>query len=76
LHEAIDSINAGKNINADVNAVGAYGTNDTIDFNIPGAGVHTILEDTLPTVTKPVTIDGYSQPGGDQRSRPLQVHVR
>ena len=37
---------------------------DTIDFNIPGAGVHTIqplLE--LPEITHPVVIDGYSQPG-------------
>lgn len=37
---------------------------DTIDFNIPGAGVHSIpLASTLPTVTDPVVIDGYSQTG-------------
>src|ERR1039458_7256017 len=37
---------------------------DTIDFNIPGAGVHTIAPlMQLPTITNPVTIDGYSQPG-------------
>jgi CSLREA domain-containing protein len=37
---------------------------DTIDFNIPGVGVHTITPATaLPTITDPVTIDGYSQPG-------------
>jgi hypothetical protein len=37
---------------------------DTIAFNIPGAGVHTISPTTaLPTITDPVTIDGYTQPG-------------
>lgn len=63
LDEAIASINAGANINGDVVAVGPYGTNDTIDFNIPGSGVRTIANDQLPTITKPLTIDGYSQPG-------------
>jgi hypothetical protein len=37
---------------------------DTITFNIPGSGVHTInLSASLPTITDPVTIDGYTQPG-------------
>lgn len=37
---------------------------DTIVFNISGAGVHTISPlSQLPTVTDPVKIDGYSQPG-------------
>ena len=37
---------------------------DTISFNIPGAGVQTISPLTpLPTITNPVTIDGYTQPG-------------
>ena len=37
---------------------------DTIDFAIPGTGVHTIapLSD-LPAITAPFTIDGYSQSG-------------
>jgi CSLREA domain-containing protein/uncharacterized repeat protein (TIGR01451 family) len=35
---------------------------DTISFSIPGAGPHTITPATqLPTVTGPVTIDGYTQ---------------
>ena len=39
------------------------GTN-TISFDIPGAGVHTIAPlSQLPTITNPVAIDGYSQPG-------------
>src|SRR5262249_39505577 len=37
---------------------------DTIAFNIPGDGVHTIKPaSALPAVTDPVTIDGYTQPG-------------
>src|SRR5215470_11092296 len=37
---------------------------DTIVFQIPGAGVHTISPaSTLPPVTDPVIIDGTSQPG-------------
>ncbi len=37
---------------------------DTIDFDIPGAGVHTIAPTSaLPSVTDPVIIDGYTQPG-------------
>ncbi|HST52114.1 MAG TPA: FG-GAP-like repeat-containing protein [Pyrinomonadaceae bacterium] len=40
------------------------GTKETITFNIPGAGVHTIQPaSALPTITDPVTIDGYTQPG-------------
>jgi hypothetical protein len=42
---------------------------DIINFNIPGAGVHTIsLLGSLPALTDPVTIDGYSQPGASQNS--------
>src|SRR5262245_15297541 len=37
---------------------------DLIDFQIPGAGVHTISPtSTLPAITDTVTIDGYTQPG-------------
>jgi uncharacterized repeat protein (TIGR01451 family) len=37
---------------------------DTIEFNIAGVGVQTIaLASALPTITSPVFIDGYSQPG-------------
>ncbi|HYP01141.1 MAG TPA: LamG-like jellyroll fold domain-containing protein, partial [Pyrinomonadaceae bacterium] len=36
----------------------------TIDFNIPGTGVHTInLASPLPDITDPLIIDGYTQPG-------------
>ena len=53
LREAITSANNDANVNADVVAVGAYGT-DTIKFNIPGAGVKTIAPtSTLPAI--PIT---------------------
>src|SRR5437764_2841112 len=39
------------------------GTN-TIAFNIPGPGVHTIvLTNALPDIIRPLIIDGYTQPG-------------
>ena len=53
---------------------------DTINFDIPGFGVHTIQPaSALPTISDPVMIDGTSQPGftgtplirldGDERRR-------
>ena len=65
LREAILSLNAGANI-SDVVAVGAYGTNDTIQFNIPAVGppTHIIAVTTsLPNLQVPMLIDGYTQPG-------------
>src|SRR5215471_4467519 len=42
---------------------------DTIDFNIPGAGVHTItVTVALPGIGDPVIIDGYTQPGTIQNT--------
>jgi len=52
LRDAIVSANATAN------------TPDEIHFNIPGTGPQTITPSTpLPTVTDPLTIDGYTQPG-------------
>ncbi len=43
---------------------GAQSFKDTIRFNIPGPGPHTIQPTSaLPTITDPVVIDGYTQPG-------------
>jgi hypothetical protein len=73
LREAILSVNGGASINADVVPSGIYGSNDTIAFNIPtgstgcdaDTGVCTIAVSSggLPTISKTVTIDGYTQPG-------------
>src|SRR5437868_6237987 len=74
LREMITAINAGNDLgDPDITAQnpGIFGTNDTINFNIPGAGVKTINVGSdpsaagipLPNITNPVTINGYSQPG-------------
>src|SRR5262245_12661403 len=47
-----------------LSANGSANVPDVIQFNIAGAGPHTISPVTpLPPVTDPVLIDGYSQPG-------------
>jgi hypothetical protein len=49
---------------------------DTIDFNIPGAGVHVIAPATvLPALTETVTIDGYTQPGSSPNTDPLATNA-
>jgi len=55
---------------AQVDLTEPLGTNDTIRFNISGAGVHTILlsGSQLPTITKKVFVDGYSQPGSSKNT--------
>ena len=43
---------------------------DTIDFAIPGSGVKTISPASpLPMIIKPVSINGYSQPGAKPNTR-------
>jgi CSLREA domain-containing protein len=47
-----------------IEAANAASGEDRIEFNIPGAGPHTIQPaSALPAITDPVTIDGYTQPG-------------
>jgi CSLREA domain-containing protein len=47
-----------------INAANVNTGTDTIAFNIPGAGPHTIQPTSpLPEITDPVIIDGYTQPG-------------
>ncbi|HZK80922.1 MAG TPA: CSLREA domain-containing protein, partial [Humisphaera sp.] len=76
LREAITAINAGTELgdtNITAQNPGTFGTNDTINFNIPGTGVHTIMVGSdasatgldLPAIIKPVLIDGTTQPGFD-----------
>ncbi len=49
----------------------ANGGADSIDFNIPGFGPHTISPTAaLPPITDPVTIDGYTEPGTSANSNP------
>ena len=71
LREAIQAINSGENLgDPDIIAQnpGIFGINDTIDFAIPESGRHTIFPGSgsigaLPTLTRPVLINGTSQPG-------------
>src|SRR2546421_7706483 len=47
-----------------ITAANAAAGSDTIAFNIPNPGPHTITPlSPLPAITSPVVIDGYTQPG-------------
>jgi CSLREA domain-containing protein len=47
-----------------INAANATANTDTLQFNIPGTGAHTIQPTSpLPTITNPVIMDGTTQPG-------------
>jgi CSLREA domain-containing protein len=52
---------------------------DTIEFDIPGSGPFTISPTSqLPTITDPVTIDGYSEDGAAPASNPaatIMIHL-
>ena len=53
-----------------INAANAKPGKDLIAFRIPGYGVHTIQPlSQLPTITDPVTIDGYTQRGARPNRR-------
>src|SRR3974390_2459353 len=57
-----------------INAINLLQDGDTIQFNIPGSGVHYIDTPTdgyaLITANN-ITIDGYTQPGAVANSNPL-----
>jgi hypothetical protein len=64
LREAIMASNAAAATADCPNTGAAWGTNDTIAFNIFGAGPHTIQPITaLPMIMRTVVLDGYTQPG-------------
>jgi len=51
-------------LRAAITAANGTAAPDTIEFAIPGNGVHTITPAVpLPTITRPVSIEGYTQPG-------------
>jgi hypothetical protein len=77
LRAAIESIDDGADVNSAVAAhrVGPYlggkSSPDEIEFDIPGSGVQTIdLTSALPSMTKPIIIDGYTQPGASANTNP------
>jgi hypothetical protein len=50
-------------------AFNGSGVPDRIEFNISGTGLRTIQSlDVLPTITDPVVIDGYTQPGSSRNT--------
>jgi CSLREA domain-containing protein len=70
-----DLVNAGQcSLRAAIQEANASPGPDVIDFNIPGAGVHTIqLIQQLPVISDAsggVTIDGYTQPGSSVNTDP------
>lgn len=79
LREAITSINAGNDLgDADIAAQspGVYGTNDTVRFNIAGAGVHVITTTSSMTpIFKAVLINGYSQPGASPNTNAFNAGI-
>ena len=73
LHEAITSANTNTSSGAmagECAAGSALPTVDTIQFAIPGAGLHTIilLSPSLPPITEDVIINGFTQAGASANS--------
>jgi CSLREA domain-containing protein len=77
LREAIQAINngtAGADTDISNQNPGTFGVNDTIDFNISASHARqTILvgntgNGALPALTRPMTINGYSEPGASQNA--------
>ena len=61
LREAIRSINTGANVNSDVVAVGAYGSNDTITFR--GLSGTITLASDLDSISRSVALNGNTGAG-------------
>lgn len=62
----VSDVNAGS-LRRAIEAADQQPNHDTIKFDIPGTGAHTItLVAELPVLSHPVTIKGYSQPGAVQ----------
>src|SRR5260370_38206877 len=56
----------------DANSMGG----GTINFNIPGSGVHTISTLSVPpTITQTVILDGYHQPGSSANTNPPTMGI-
>lgn len=59
-----------------ITAANANPGTDTIAFNIPGAGPHTIQPTSaLPTITDPVVIDAYTEPGASPNTNPRELGI-
>jgi CSLREA domain-containing protein len=77
LREAIQAINNGS-AGGDPDIVfqfpGSFGVNDTINFNIPASGTRQAINvggtgnGALPALIRPMTINGFSEPGATQNT--------
>ena len=67
LREAITAANTNAP-SGDAPAGQGGGVTDTIKFNIPGSGFHTISLATGLTITGKLTIDAYTQPGAERNT--------
>jgi CSLREA domain-containing protein len=62
----------GTSLREAINAANATAGLDFLAFNIPGSGVRTISPATaLPTITNPLVIDGYTQPGAKRNTNAI-----
>jgi len=71
-----DNVSPGVGQTSLVQALNQLKDGDTIQFNIPGTGVHYLKTpvDGYPLITaNGITIDGYSQPGAAPNSNPLHA---
>ena len=74
--ECVVSIFGGCTLRAAIGQANATDGADTIRFNIPGSGPHTISPaSALPFITETLTIDGYSQPGTGLNTNPGRTFV-
>ncbi len=63
-------------LRAAIQTANQYPGADTIAFDIPGSGVHNISPgSSLPDITKPVTIDGYTQGGAIGNEQPANAGI-
>jgi len=61
FQEAVQAANTSAAV--DACPAGTPGANNTIAFNIPGSGIHTITVTSVTEILKSLTIDGSTQPG-------------
>lgn len=77
--DGVCNASGGCTLRAAIDEANAHAGPDTIHFNIPGTGVHTItLKTNLPTLgdtSGPTTIDGYTQPGSSVNTDALKSNA-
>jgi CSLREA domain-containing protein len=76
LREAITAANDDTASGATAGECIAGSGADTVNFSIPGSGIHRITPTTqLPTITETLNIDGTTQPGTNCEPRNLKIEL-